>query len=308
MPNKLPPPNVDIAKTVQNENRELCEENLAALQIWLKKTPHLKVRQNPNLLLAFLRCCRFDLEETKKRLDGFYSLKAGFPEVLMQRRLDEHLMTLYRSGIHTIPLNPISPDGPRLVISQFSKYDPKIFNPKDIYKLLFMLLEIMAVEESNVSAYGIVHIVDVRDVSMEQMMQYHPSLLKKSWMLMEHCFPLRVNEIHLINMRKERRAMFNFVTSFLPKKMSLKFIVHEKAEDLYAHIPRDAMTVEYGGHNGYQFESLKHWESVMLKYQNYFATDDNYGTNEKLRISIGNSLEISLLSGLNGSFRKLNVE
>lgn len=77
---------------------------------------------------------------------------------------------------------------------------------------------------------------------------------------------------------------------------------------MYAHIPRDAMTVEYGGHNGYQAEALQHWENIMFgKYMNYFANDDIYGCNEKLRIGISASLEISQLTGLNGSFRKLDV-
>uniref|UniRef100_A0A1I8MLB8 CRAL-TRIO domain-containing protein n=1 Tax=Musca domestica TaxID=7370 RepID=A0A1I8MLB8_MUSDO len=306
---KSPRSEVEITtETTSNGSKDICDTSLASLQSWLKKTPHLKARPDPKSLLAFLRYCRFDLNETKKRLDSFYSLKGVFPEVLMNRRLDDHMMTLYRQGIHTISLKATSSDGPRFVISQYSKYDPKICNANDIFKLLFMLLEILTMEEVTAGATGIVYIVDARDVYMEQMMQYHPSLLKKTWMLMEHCFPLEFNEIHLLNVHKERRTIFNFITSFLPKKLCTKFVLHEKAEDLYAHIPRDAMPVEYGGHNGYQFEALKHWELIMLKYQDYFATDDNYGTNEKLRVSIGNNLEISLLSGLNGSFRKLNVD
>lgn len=85
-------------------------------------------------------------------------------------------------------------------------------------------------------------------------------------------------------------------------------MVHKKAEDLYDHLPRDAMIVEYGGHNGYQREALKHWESVMLKYKDYFADDSNYGTNEKLRAGITASAEVSQLTGISGSFRKLEVD
>lgn len=68
------------------------------------------------------------------------------------------------------------------------------------------------------------------------------------------------------------------------------------------------MTVEYGGHNGYQQEALKHWENVMLKYKDYFADDVNYCTNEKLRFGIMSSVEVSKLTGLSGSFRKLEVD
>lgn len=87
-----------------------------------------------------------------------------------------------------------------------------------------------------------------------------------------------------------------------------QFIIHQKAEDLYEHIPRDVMTVEYGGHNGYQVEALKHWEEIMLRYKDYFATDDNFGVNDRLRVGISTSLEVSQLTGLNGSFRKLELD
>ncbi|XP_075170526.1 alpha-tocopherol transfer protein-like [Haematobia irritans] len=297
-----------IAKENCNETSDIRENSLVSLSIWLKKTPHLKARTNEEWILSFLRYCRFSLEETKKRLDNFYTLKESFPEVMSDRSINESLLTLYRQGIHTVPLKPISPDGCCLIISQYSKYDPKKYSPKDAFKLLFMLLEIVANENANASVAGLIYVVDARDVTMEQMMQYHPALLKKILMLLEHCFPLRFVEIHLINMRKEGQTVFNFVTSLLPNKMPFKFIVHTKAEDLYEYIPRDAMTVEYGGHNGYQAEALKHWESIMMSYKDYFANDDHFGVNEKLRVGINSSLEISQLTGLNGSFRKLDVD
>ncbi|XP_023309376.2 alpha-tocopherol transfer protein-like [Lucilia cuprina] len=298
----------NVAKENCNESLELRESSLASLKAWLKKAPHLKARTNDELLLSFLRCSRYSLEDTKKRIDGFYSLKNVFPEVLSNRNIDDSLMDLYNQGIHTIPIKPLSPNGPRIIISQYSKYDPKKSNPRDAFKLLFMLLEILANEDPNTSVAGVAYVIDARDVTMEQMLQYDPYLLKKTWTLVEHCLPIRFTEIHLINMRKEGQAIFNFVTTFLPAKMPVKFVVHKKAEDLYDHLPRDCMTVEYGGHNGYQPEALKHWENVMLKYKDYFADDDNYGTNEKLRSGIMASAEVSELTGLSGSFRKLEVD
>ncbi|XP_013112710.2 retinol-binding protein pinta [Stomoxys calcitrans] len=297
-----------LAQKNCNETTEIRENSLVSLSLWMKKTSHLKARANEEWLVSFLRYSRFSVEETKKRLDNFYTLKGSFPEVMMNRSIDDSLLTLFRQGIHTIPRKPVTPEGPCIIISQYSKYDPKKYNPKDAFKLLFMLLEILANENANASISGLVYIVDARDVIMEQMLQYHPALLKKTLMLIEHCLPLRFVEIHLINMRKEGQTVFNFVTSLMPKKLPFKFVVHQKAEDLYQHIPRDAMTVEYGGHNGYQSEALKHWEVTLLKYKDYFASDDSFGVNEKLRVGINSSLEVSQLTGLNGSFRKLDVD
>lgn len=87
-----------VAKENCNESFEIRESSLTSIKAWLKKTPHLKVRTNDELLLSFLRCCRYSLEDTKKRIDGFYSLKNVFPEVLSNRVIDESLMDLYRQG------------------------------------------------------------------------------------------------------------------------------------------------------------------------------------------------------------------
>lgn len=81
-----------------NETADIREKSLISLQIWLKKTAHLKARSNDEWLLAFLRYCRFSLEDTKKRVDNFYSLKVAFPEVLMNRTLDDSLFELYKQG------------------------------------------------------------------------------------------------------------------------------------------------------------------------------------------------------------------
>lgn len=85
-----------------------------------------------------------------------------------------------------------------------------------------MLAEILANEDVNASVAGVVYIVDARDVTMEKMLRYDQCLLKKTWMFVEHCLPLRLVEMHLINMRKEGREFFEFLSSFLPAKLPIK--------------------------------------------------------------------------------------
>ena len=84
--------------------------------------------------------------------------------------------------------------------------------------------------------------------------------------------------------------------------------MHKKAEDIFDHIPRDALTIEYGGNNGYQAEGVEAWESKLLAYSKYFEDDANYGTDEKLRIGLAHNWESENLGGIDGSFRKLEVD
>lgn len=109
-----------------------------------------------------------------------------------------------------------------MIISQFCKVDPKQSSPREAFKLLFMLLELLAMECDNATVAGLFWVVDARDVSMEQMLQYDPFLLKKSFMFVDQCLPLRFAEIHLVNMIPSGQTVFNFVTSFLPAKLPWK--------------------------------------------------------------------------------------
>ncbi|EDW15437.1 uncharacterized protein Dmoj_GI22785 [Drosophila mojavensis] len=304
----LPAELAELAVTECNEQQSERETFIVTLQTWIAKSPYLKARTDERLILAFLRRCRFSVEAAKRRIDNYYSLRNDFPEVLCGRQVDEALLRQFDRGIHVIPKRPASSQGPRVIISQFCKIDPKQSNPREAFKLLFILLELLALECDNASVAGLFYVVDARDVTMEQMLQYDPFLLKKTFMLVDQCLPLRFVEIHLVNMIPSGQKIFNFVTSFLPSKLPFKFVVHKKSEDLYNHLPAEAMTIEYGGSNGYHAEALDYWRGKLEAYKDYLATDSQYCTNEKLRVGLANSWATGELGGTSGSFRKLEVD
>ncbi|XP_011204068.1 uncharacterized protein LOC105226748 [Bactrocera dorsalis] len=299
----------ELARTNCNENPDTVVEQIEVIQEWIRKSPHLKASNNPQLILAFLRRCKFSLEETKKRIDNYYAMKNEYHDVLCERELSDELIEFYRTGIHVIPNKPIAHDGPAVMISQYCKIDSKKSNPRLAFKLLFILFETLAMESDNASIVGLTYIIDCRDVGLHLMTQFEPSLLKKGYIVVENCMPLQLKEVHVINMRREGVSVFNFLSSFMPNTMRFKFMAHKKAEDLLECIPRDAVTVEYGGNNGYLTEAIKSFESSLLLYREHFKEDGNFGTNEKLRIgSKKKEWELVELSGAIGSFRKLEVD
>ncbi|EDV43965.1 uncharacterized protein Dana_GF16256 [Drosophila ananassae] len=304
----LDPQLAALAKSECNEEQAQRAEIVAAIQTWITKSPHLKAPTDERLILAFLRRCRFSQEEAKRRFDNYYSLRAVFPEVLGSRQVDDALLAQLQRSIHVIPSRPVSPQGARVIISQFRNIDPKKSSPREAFKLVFILLEILALECDNASISGLIWVVDCRDVTMEQMMQYDPFLLKKSFALVEQCLPLKFVEIHIINMRKEGQSIFNFVTKFLPSKLPFKFVIHKKSEELYDHLPRDAMTIEYGGTNGYQAEAIDFWRQKLQEYKDYLAKDSQHGTNEKLRVGLASAWANGELDGMSGSFRQLELD
>lgn len=87
-----------LARENCNEDPDLIASYVTSLQAWIKKSPHLKARTTDQLLVAFLRRCQYVLEDAKKRIDAYYTLKNAFPDVLCERSISDSLLDIYKQG------------------------------------------------------------------------------------------------------------------------------------------------------------------------------------------------------------------
>lgn len=71
-------------------------------------------------------------------------------------------------------------------------------------------------------------------------------------------------------------------------------------------IPLKYLPKEYGGENGSFEEINAAWEKKLEDYRDYFKKNTDYGTEEKLRV--GQAIDFDSMFGIEGSFRKLNVD
>lgn len=77
-------------------------------------------------------------------------------------------------------------------------------------------------------------------------------------------------------------------------------------EKMYSMLPQKYLPKEYGGENGSIPEIIEESVKKYLEYRSYFQDDAKYGTDERLRP--GKPVDFENLFGLEGSFRKLNVD
>lgn len=77
-------------------------------------------------------------------------------------------------------------------------------------------------------------------------------------------------------------------------------------ESLYTQVPKKLLPSEYGGEAGPIKDMVAVWEKKILSYSDYFAEDEQYGTEERKRP--GKPKDSEALFGIEGSFRKLNVD
>ena len=95
---QLSPELAKIAAEQLNETPERVEQDLVILRAWLKQQTHLRARSSDEFLIAFLRICRYSLEDTKKRIESYYEYYSTCPEIMRKRIVNERLLDFNRLG------------------------------------------------------------------------------------------------------------------------------------------------------------------------------------------------------------------
>lgn len=86
---ELRPDLLQKAMDVLNEDREQRDAYLKVLRDWADKQPHNLAKLDDQMLLTFLRGCKFNLERTKTKLDLYFTLRTTIPEFYKDRNLKD---------------------------------------------------------------------------------------------------------------------------------------------------------------------------------------------------------------------------
>lgn len=87
-----------LAQTELDEVPERIDQDITAIKEWIAKQPHLKARDNDQLIVAFLRGCKYSLEKVKQKIDNFYAMREAVPELYKNRFVDNRKIDILRQG------------------------------------------------------------------------------------------------------------------------------------------------------------------------------------------------------------------
>ncbi|MES1904929.1 MAG: hypothetical protein MHPSP_001328, partial [Paramarteilia canceri] len=79
-------------------------------------------------------------------------------------------------------------------------------------------------------------------------------------------YPIRVNQIHIINSGKFFIKLFRMLSVFMKKKIRERVLVYENLEDLYKNVPKSALPNYLGGTRGDYDEMVDRY--TEFTYQN----------------------------------------
>lgn len=292
-----------------NEVPERLEDDIRALREWLEKQPHLRARSSDQFLVAFLRGCKFNTEKAKIKLDQYYTLQAGIPEVFSNRSVDDELLLeIIRMGVVLKLPRAEDYEGPCITIIRATIYDTNKYKFSDIIRVGTMFGEIMLLEDDNAIVSGYVEIMDMLDVGANHLFQLHPNLLRKLSVFADEAIPIRQKGTHFINVPPPFEVGFRGLRAFFPEKATKRIHLHAtESETLYEHIPKKLLPIEYGGENGSIPEIIAAMEEKFFSYREHFKENEKFGVDEELR-KTEKPIDFNNIFGIDGSFKKLTID
>lgn len=233
--------------------------NETALKVQRQEFP----RQDDWLLLAFLRCKKFDVDLAFTEFLNYSSfhqqngwLRDGVDRDLVRR--------LFATGAFQI-LPTRDPTG-RLILSLGSKTFVPIVEElgpsriMEVVKAVFFLLEVV-IADIEAQIFGATIVADLGAYKIKIMAYLSPTEYQMFLHLCQNCYPLRANGMFIIREPWYMRTLWTIIRPFMNTKVKRRFKTFGKDwKGIYEYIPKASLTELYGGSLEFDAENAaKRW-------------------------------------------------
>lgn len=147
------------------------------------------------------------------------------------------------------PLPGLTPNGRRVSIIRGEDKDIPTPNITEAMKLMLMYGDIRLLEE-HVGVAGDVYIFDASVATPSHFSKITPTFVKKFLICVQEAYPVKLKEVHIINVSPLVDTIVNFVKPFLKEKIRQRIHFHASLESLYKHVPKAMLPKQYGGDAG----------------------------------------------------------
>lgn len=288
-----------------NENVATRDKDLEIIKEWLSKQPHLPQYDDDRRLMTFLRGCKFSLEKCKRKLDMYFTMRAAVPEFFSNRDVTRPELQEILKQVQIPPLPGLTKNGRRVIVMRGVDKEMPTPNVPELMKLILMIGDIRLKEEL-VGVAGDVYILDASVATPSHFAKFTPALVKKFLICVQEAYPVKLKEVHVVNVSPLVDTIVNFVKPFLKEKIRNRIFMHSDLKTLHEYVHREMLPAEYGGDAGPIQSIHECWIKKLEEYGPWFKEQESVKTNEALRP--GKPKTQDDLFGLDGSFRQLEID
>ncbi|CAH0726594.1 unnamed protein product, partial [Brenthis ino] len=299
----LTPALAEKARIELNEDPKRLEEGIRHLKQWILKQPHLRARTDDQWLAAFVRGCKYRLDQSKSKLDLYFSMRSTAPYLYSVKYFEPKAMDILNLGAILLLRKTKKPDDPRVILLRVGQYDTNEYTFLELMSVLTLQEQICFMEDDNLVVAGTVNVVDLAGTKLGHYTQTSIKQLKNLITANQEAVPIRIRAVHFLNTPPFFETFFSIAKRFLNEKTKKRIMIHGKnIESLHEHVSKDILPKEYGGTGDSIEECIDYWKTKMRDYSSFFEDDLKYGSDESKRNKIPRSTTIDK------TFRGLEID
>ncbi|KAK4883684.1 hypothetical protein RN001_007003 [Aquatica leii] len=204
-----------------------------------------------------------------------------------------------------VPLPKMTEKNYKLFVYRLVDTDPNKYIFVDVLKTFLTLADIRLSFDTDFPD-GEIPIFDMTGYSLKHAYNVNLPILKKYMMYTQEAHPVRLKQIHVINVPPFLDKTLTIVKPFIKSEVSAMLHFHQpNSTTLFEHVPKELLPEEYGGTAGTLADIKKIWIDKLYNSRNYLLDDSKWKVHESKRPTENNN---NVKFGLKGTFRNLEID
>lgn len=279
------------------------KEAVDGIKEWLELQPHLPKEIDDGRIERWLIRCKNRMEETKKCIDLYYTMRTMAPEFMRGWDVNEPWFDRACKYYFHVPMPTLTKDHDRIIMGGFLQEHDDLFFI-DNMKLILQVTELRMREDYNAKD---IFVFDYKYFTLSDCQKVTLPLIKKFEVYFLRGCKTRLRAIHFLNTPSYAQFLVAFIKTILKTKLVERFHVYgQDLTEFYRRVPRELLPTEYGGNAGSITEHWGRWQKNLKNNRDWLISREHIKTDESKR-SV-NKMESSELFGFEGSFRKLTID
>lgn len=299
---KVTPQEIEDVRKMYNKTAEDVKIDVKILKDWMSKQPHLPQNYDDERLERMLLRNKFRIEQSKSKIDGYFTLRGMYPQFYQNREFTLEGMDQIRKSVMYVPTPELTESKERVVITKFMTDNEKLY---DIRQHFEYILAVMDLEFSHDYAASTRFVVDLEDLTMTHVKALELNMTLKGFILYQTAYSARISAFEYINVPKYFDLVLQILKLCLKPKMFEKIRIHKDLSSLQKIVNKKYLPSNYGGDQK-SVEELHEMMGNMWKEEiDFIASNAKLVSNEKLRIGEPYTTEGF---GLDGTFKKIDID
>ncbi|GJQ85285.1 hypothetical protein Trydic_g23183 [Trypoxylus dichotomus] len=272
-------PKYQDADSQYSKDPRIRKEDVQILMEWMAKQPHLPKIDEYKVIL-FFQSCYYRIESAKATIENYYTVRANCPEFFANRSIADVEKPMKSSVAYLLP--ELSVQGYSVMFAKLIDTNPDHFDCNNLIKYFDMAVSLILRQIG--TSEGHVLVVDMEGTSFGHVAKVNVNSARKYVHFLQEAMPVRVKEIHLLNVSAISQTLVNLVKPFLRNDIVEMLHTHASIDTLFDYVPKKAFPKEYGGEGGTIQEIMEKQKQEFEENAEYFQKEEMEIVNESKRI------------------------